>query len=158
MSLKILTLRRARGFTLIELMITVAIIGIIAAVAFPSYTSYVKRANRADARTQLVQAAQWMQRFYSANDSFATDRNGQPVALPPNLTYSPSGTTDTTAKYKLAVETSTLSATYFLVFAKNENNMADDECGIFQLDSTGLRSIYVNGAKDTGPQRDKCWK
>src|ERR1700709_710648 len=68
---------RPGGFTLIEIMIAVAIIGILVAVALPSYTSYVQRARRADARTQLLLAAQYMQRFYAANDQYAKSRDGQ---------------------------------------------------------------------------------
>jgi type IV pilus assembly protein PilE len=55
--------RPISGFTLIELMIVVAIVAILASIALPSYTSYIARARRADARTQLRQAAQFMQRL-----------------------------------------------------------------------------------------------
>ena len=55
------------GFTLIELMITLAVIAILTMIALPSYSSYLARAKRADARSQLVQAAQFMQRFKNRN-------------------------------------------------------------------------------------------
>lgn len=69
-----------QGFTLIEVMITVAIIGIVSAIAYPSYTEYIRRGHRADARAGLLQAAQWMERAATATGSY-------PTALPEALTW-----------------------------------------------------------------------
>ena len=81
------TPRRLGGFTLIEVMIVVAIVAILSAIAFPSYQESVRKSKRADARTQLLEASQHMQRFYSQNDRYdqANDAAGTAVALPATL-------------------------------------------------------------------------
>jgi type IV pilus assembly protein PilE len=153
--------RRPRGFTLIEIMVVVAIVAILAAIALPSYTQYIARAKRADARSQLLQVAQFMQRFYAANDRFDQDRSGATVdtLIPAGLSVSPA---TGTALYQLnstittlATATFTVSTTgYTLRMAPIEAlPMATDACGIFTLTSTGVRG--VSGATLS---RDECWK
>jgi type IV pilus assembly protein PilE len=64
--------RSVRGFTLIELMITVAVVGILSAIALPSYQQYTERARRADGRAALLRAAQWMERAASVRGQYPT--------------------------------------------------------------------------------------
>ncbi|HET8871590.1 MAG TPA: type IV pilin protein, partial [Aquabacterium sp.] len=61
-----------RGFTLIELMIAVAIVGILAAIAYPSYAEHVAKGRRADARVRLAAAQQWMERYYTERYTYAS--------------------------------------------------------------------------------------
>lgn len=64
--------RPQHGFTLIELMITVAIVAILAAVGYPSYTSHVKKSNRRAAQAQMLDIANRQQQFLLANRAYAT--------------------------------------------------------------------------------------
>lgn len=150
---------RMSGFTLIELMITVTVVAILAAIALPSYERYMAKARRANARTQLVQVAQFMQRFYAANDSFLKDRAGNAVLsqTPAGLQQSPP---DGTKIYELGIPEASLSAASFEIrmVPVASGVMGSDECGAFTLTSTGVRGVLVNNVPDTGMLRDTCWK
>ena len=148
--------KTSKGFTLIELMITVAIVAILASVALPSYTIYIARAKRADARAQLVQVAQFMQRFYTANDQYQYNRSAEEVStkMSDGMKKSPA---DGTALYTLAVVAT--ATTFELTMSPVAGlSMAGDECGSFRLTSTGVRSVVVGGVNDIATLRDKCWK
>ena len=153
---------RTSGFTLVELMITVAIVGILVVVTVPSYTNYVARARRADAKAQLVQVAQFMQRFYAANDNFSKDRAGNNVMdrIPGNLKQSPA---DGINIYYLTIPlgnaplTSAMSFTLRMVPVA-AGSMRNDACGTLTLTSTGVRGVLVNNMAGSSTLRDTCWK
>ncbi len=147
--------QRIQGFTLIEVMIVLVIVGVLMAIALPSYTSYVARANRADARGQMLQVSQFMQRFYAANDRFDQDRADPPnenddgERVPANLLRSPA---DGTQLYGLTVRATAVAFTVTAV-PLTGTKMAGDPCGSLTLTSTGVRG--VDGATLS---RDECWK
>ncbi|MDP1605976.1 MAG: type IV pilin protein [Rhodocyclaceae bacterium] len=77
--------RNCRGFTLIELMITVAIVAILASVALPSYQEYVKRGNRAAAQAQMMDIANLEQQYILANRVYTATGSEFGYALPSNV-------------------------------------------------------------------------
>jgi type IV pilus assembly protein PilE len=77
---------RLRGFSLVELMITVAIIGILAAVAYPSYLDYVRRGNRSAAQTFMMAIASRQEQYILTNRSYTTDITRLGLVAPPETT------------------------------------------------------------------------
>ncbi len=146
------TAAHARGFTLIEVLIALAIVGILSAIAVPSYFSYIERANRADAKATLMDATQFMQRFYSLHNSYSTQRDGRTkVALPAALQRSPR---NGAALYDISVESLDNSYTLRAV----PRNKADP-CGTLTLNSLGVRSNDTRAV--TGKQKlpaETCWR
>lgn len=133
-----------KGFTLIELMIVVAIVGILAAVAYPSYAEYIRRGHRADARAGLLQAQQWLERAATASGQY-------PLALPATLTWS----TDTTKRYTIGFKGAPTTSTFTLIATRNAGGpQADDRCGDFTVTNTGLRGADNLG---TGTTVEQCW-
>lgn len=150
-----------RGFTLIELMITVAIIGILAAVAYPSYREYVAKSRRAEAQALLMQSSQWMERFYAENYSYSTNTAGVAVTdatmFPARYSQSPASGT---AAYTITV---TPTATTFTVTATRTGTMAADKCGNFQITHTGVKQLatgtYSSAAGATQvAAMQSCWR
>jgi type IV pilus assembly protein PilE len=130
---------KVRGFTLIELMIVVAIVAILAAIAYPSYQSQVRKARRGDAQAVLLELAQWMERYYTTNNSYTG------AVLP--FAKSPKEGGDT--YYNIAL--STLAANNFTLTATPAGTQASDPCGNLTYTNTG-----VKGRSGTAPL-DTCW-
>jgi type IV pilus assembly protein PilE len=148
--------RRERGFTLIELMITVVIIGILTAIAYPSYQEYVRRGNRAEARSILLEDVQILERNYTTanrHDAINSDGSG---GAPVIITQSPK---TGTAKYNIAVNTASQIAgacatagQCYMLTATPTGNMAGDNCGNLRIDDSGARD--ATGALGTAA----CWE
>ena len=133
---------KKNGFSLIELMIAVGIVGILAAIAIPSYSAYVKRTNRTDATRSLSVTAQALERCYSQNFSYAVATC--PVA---GVTPTPSSQGYYTVTIAITGPTTyTLTAVPLLA-----PQTADAACTQFTLTNTGLQSALPAGNTQT------CW-
>jgi type IV pilus assembly protein PilE len=145
---------RQSGFTLIELMIVVAIVGVLLAIALPSYRSYVLRGDRAAARAGLLDAQLFMERFYAANNSYARTigASTDDVALPTRLVSVPADS----PKYTIAIGTAgsvTAAAVTANSYALEATpNGTDAKCAVLWLKHTGEK-----GTSGTGTVAE-CWK
>jgi type IV pilus assembly protein PilE len=134
----------SKGFTLIELMITIAIVAILASIALPSYQESVRRGNRAAARAVLLEAQQFMERFYAVNDAYNFDKSGAAVALPARLQAAPVES----PKYNIAISASASNS-----YTLTATPIGADKCGSLTLANTG-----VKGRSGTELSVADCWK
>jgi len=131
----------SQGFSLIEVMFVTALVAILAALAYPSYTEHIARARRADARATLMEAAQFMERYYAAKGSYAD------ATLPARLQASPAGSA--APSYAVAL---TADAATYKVTATPAAHLGDP-CGELSLTNTGVRAR--GGA---GLTNEQCWR
>lgn len=120
------------GFTLIELMVVVAIIAILAAIAYPSYQDSVRKSRRGQAKADLVELAQHLERFHTVNNTYET-----PATWPNPVTQSPK---TGTAHYE--IEISNQTATGFLLTAEPLGAQTKDtRCMSLTLTAAGEKDI-----------------
>jgi len=124
---------KSRGFTLIELMITIAILAIIVAIAVPSYQNQIEKSRRSDAVTSLMSAAQGLERCFTRTSTYV----GCSVPSASNEGY-------------YSISATTQSATSFELEASPTSAQSGDDCGTFTLDSLGNKG-------DDGDAADRCW-
>lgn len=141
---------RHRGFTLIELMITVAIVAILAAIAYPSYQEYTKKARRAEAHAALLDLASRQERFFSSKYTYTNDLTNHACkglnfnTRTENGYYTISVTSiSPTPAWNTAggVCIATKQATSYTLVATNTSG--DDECYYIALASSGVRSGFT---------------
>ena len=138
---------RPYGFTLIEVMIAVVIVGILAAMAYPAYMDYVARSHRAEAKALLLQDAQFLERNMTENNRYDEDGAGNRISLP--FQNAPQEGTPT-----YAIDANPWTATTFTLHAAPVPGamMANDPCGTLTLDHRGQK-----GRTGAGLSVGECW-
>jgi len=147
------------GFTLVEIMIVVAILGMIVAVAMPSYTEYVKKTKRTDAKVELMRIAQLQESYFVQNLSYAKDLTTGSGGL--GLGASVLSEQD---EYLITISAkdsgnggctglSADSCASYTLTATAQGGQAYDKCKNFTLTNTG-----VKGRSGTAETVKKCWQ
>jgi type IV pilus assembly protein PilE len=132
---------RQKGFTLIELMIVVAIIGILAAVAYPAYQNYVEKTRRGQAQADLLELVQFMERRYANRFDYEKTGGGAP-----DLPIDKSPREGNPAAYDITV--SAVAKESFTLQAAPRTLQAGDACGTMTIDEEGNRTAAENN----------CWQ
>lgn len=127
-------MRNVKGFTLIEIMIAMAILGILMAISYPSYISHIQKSRRETAKADLLASAQLLERFYAINYTYSGASAGS------GGTISASSPSSGTAFYTIGL--SDLTATSYTLSATpiSGGPQASDKCGTLSIDQAGNKS------------------
>jgi type IV pilus assembly protein PilE len=156
--------RTQKGFTLIELMIVVSIIGILAAIAYPSYISQIRKGNRVEGKAALMRASQSMERFFTARGRYPSVAEFPQIyglAAGANVFSNPDNVT--TGKYQITYAV-TLAApggvgaleyqlTALVLSGTVPSLSADPLCGNILLNSNGRKAVSTGAANS-----ETCWR
>lgn len=126
-----------KGFTLIEVMITVVIVGILASIAYPSYTSFITKSGRSEGTAAVLRVANLQEQYYMDNRVFAEDMTDLGMSAEPFLTENGYYSVDS-----VGTTTYTITAT-----AKGRQATLDSTCSTITLTAAGVK----------GPSKE-CWK
>lgn len=142
-----------RGFSLIELMITVAIVALLAAIALPSYTNYARKAKRMDAKIALLDMASRQERFFSTNNTY--------TSLATNLGYttlpaSVPGSSTTT--YEISVSLPLPPLVGYTLLATPKGDQLKDSCGSYSINQLGVQANTFSGAGLSPALSADCWR
>jgi len=135
-------LKKTCGFTLIELMITVAIVGILATIAYPSYTEFIARSNRSEGQRELLKVANLMEQYFLDHRQYTTDLT--------KLGYSGASFLTESKKYRIKAITGTTSKFKLRAIALNAQATNDSACVKLFIDNTGK--------KISKPSASGCWE
>lgn len=145
--------RQAAGFTLIELMITVAIIAILTVIAYPSYQKYVLKSHRSDAKTALLDLAARQERYFTLQNIYASS----PAVLGYGAASFPIAVqTGSQSYYQLTVQVNNTAATgpQYTATAAPTQIQQPDACGSYTINQLGVQG---NTGMANGTTSAQCW-
>lgn len=145
--------RRVSGFTLIELMVAVAIVALIAAIAYPAYRDTLLKSRRSDAKVSLVQLAQEFEQCYAQYGTYNPSGSNKGSGCPP---VANGGTTNSQDGYYTLTVSNLGSGTYTLTATPTSKGGQDDDttCDKFTLTQTGDREAYD---QSNTTETATCW-
>jgi type IV pilus assembly protein PilE len=125
--------RISKGFTLIEMMVVVALIAIMAAIALPSYREYIKKSRRAEAQSYLMNIALRQQQFLVDTRSYS-------ALSPDNIASQPS---NVSGAYTVTMNVVAGPPPTFTVTATPKTDQASEKCGTLTIDQTGTKTANL---------------
>ena len=140
--------KKLKGFTLIELMIVVVVIGILAGIAFPAYQDSVAKSRRSEAAAVLTEAAQRLEVFFSQNGRYCAAADCAAIAPVFQTTIPASGA----AYYNVGPTNGSLQTRAYTLQAVPAGAMAGDACGTLTITHTGATA--ASGALGSAA----CWR
>jgi len=144
------------GFTLIELMITVVILGILTAIALPSYTNQVVKSRRSDCMGVMMGFSQAMEKYYSLNYTYlGAGVSGADTGAPASTLYPSVCPLEGDARYNLTIQAAT--ATSFTLRATPISSSPQAGDGYLETTSVGQRRWDKNNDGDTGDTGENNW-
>jgi type IV pilus assembly protein PilE len=139
------------GFTLIEMVIVIAIIGIIAAIALPSYDAYVRKARRSDGMEALLVAAQRLEVYRGRYATYTND-------LKKNLNLDTESPNGHYGDLKIVTSDSCEITSCYVLKIYAQNQQKKDDIQAFSLSSTGVKKRLENGDSDSDGNWKTNWK
>jgi type IV pilus assembly protein PilE len=137
---------KQKGFTLIELMITVAIIGILAAVVYPSYSDFIVRSDRSEAQRELMRLANLQEQVFVDRRRYSNTMIELGMTANPHITES--------KKYSIASTIANNGTTFILTATAKGSQLRDTDCRTLTINEAGQQAATAK----TGAASDTCWE
>ncbi|MEN2425509.1 type IV pilin protein [Chromobacterium vaccinii] len=142
--------KKTEGFSLIELVITLAVLALLVSIALPSYRNFMMQSNRTAAKTALQDLASRQESYFSTNNNYASQL--ATLGYASGTVYVPGNGNNL---YILSITSATTST--YVLNAVPQGSQAQDSCQTYQLDNLGNQSNIVNGSSGTTLSVSGCW-